>query len=458
MTRVFDTVTARTPLSSKPVRMYMGASVADRALRCLPGGSNGEFALPRDLVTAISHGRGSRVWNHAGQEMLDFSMGWGTALVGHAHPGVVQAVQRAVEQAGNFAALNVRALELAERLIDLCPAVQRLRFCASGTEATGYAVQLARAFTHRPAVLKFSGAYHGANAIGTAELFPKPGHSTRADAHPAQAGITSQGFADDLPGRVFHCPFNDAAAAAQIIAQLADRLAAVIVEPLHRCTPPKPGFLQALAKYTKANGSLLVFDEVVTGFRLALGGAQSHYGLDQNPQSLPDLVAYGKALGGGMPIGVIAGRADVMELVNEHRMHRSDGPYVWFASSLGGNPVSCSAAHAALDVYEQPDTYPRLHALGEQLRQRIAEVIQRRGLPAHAIGDGPMAQIAFNTNEAHQSAPHATTLRQALLTELFRRGVFVNPMGTKLYLSLAHTQADLDIFTQRFDDAAQTLN
>jgi glutamate-1-semialdehyde 2,1-aminomutase len=193
---------------------------------------------------------------------------------------------------------------------------------------------------------------------------------------------------------------------------------------------------------------LLIFDEVVTGFRLAYGGAQAYYGV------VPDLVAYGKALGGGYPIGAFGGRAEVMEMVNEHRIGGPD--YVWMASTLGGNPISTAAANAALSVLRRPGTYERLHALGRTLRQSITSVLAWRGVTAQVIGDGPLAQMVFTADPIRDYRSTQTgdrELARTLMLALFDRGVFLNPMGTKLYLSVAHDEATCDAFCDRLDDA-----
>jgi len=226
-------------------------------------------------------------------------------------------------------------------------------------------------------------------------------------------------------------------------------LAGVIVEPLQRCVPPRPKFLEGLRELTRRHGALLLFDEVVTGFRLAYGGAQEYYGV------VPDLVAYGKALGGGYPIGAFGGRREVLDLVREDRLGKSS--YVWTASTLGGNPISTAASLAALAVLREPGTYERLHALGEYLRAGLARVLADAGLEAVVIGDGPLAQFVLGGGEVHdyRSSQHSEkALARRISLGLFERGIFLNPMGTKLYLSLAHTEAVCDVFLERF---AETL-
>jgi len=421
-------------------------TAAERALGVFPAGiSNGEFGLPAEKLVVIERGDGCRLWDTAGREYLDFSLGWGSCLVGHARPAVVQAVRKQAERGSNFAYLNTHALALAEEIARVCPAAERLRFCASGTEATMYCQRLARGFTGKPKILKFEGAYHGADETGVTSLFP---HRRLNFPEPE---LTSAGT-PMASEQLLVAPFNDLEAARSIVAGHALELAGVIVEPLQRCIPPEPGFLEGLRQICSAEGVLLIFDEVVTGFRLAYGGAQEYYGV------IPDLVAYGKALGGGYPIGAFGGRAEVMEMVNEHRIGGPD--YVWMASTLGGNPISTAAANAALAVLRRPGTYDRLHAIGHTLRQSMRQVLAWHGLTAQVIGDGPLAQIVFTAEPIRDYRSTQTgdrELARTLMLALFDRGVFLNPMGTKLYLSIAHDEATCDAFCDRLDDALSAI-
>lgn len=405
------------------------SSAVATSRRIFPGASNGEFDLPTALDTVLARGEGARVWDEGGREYLDFTMGWGSALVGHAHPEIVDAVVARAPLGSNFSYVTEESAGLGARVADLSPCVEKLRFVASGTEANLYCERVARAYTRRPTIVKFDGAYHGAHELGvtsfrgaTAAAPPFP--------RPAAAGCAPGGVGD----RVLVSPFNDLAAVEALLEARSSEVAAVFAEPLHRCTPPAPGFLEGLRAITKRHGALLVFDEVVTGFRLALGGAQEYYGVE------PDLVAYGKGLGGGYPIGCWGGRADLVDVVDEARLGGPDA-YVWSASTLGGNPVTCAAANAALDVLERPGTYPHLRGLGARFRDGLRAVLAARSVDAAVVGDGPLAQIQF-ADESRK--------RRALLG-LFSRGIFLNPMSTKLYLSLAHTDADLAAFCETLD-------
>ncbi len=413
----------------------------ERALARFPAGSNGEYGIPPELVPVLARGRGCRVWDTEGREFLDMTMAWGAALVGHAHPKIIEAAARQAADGANFAAVNHRAVELAERIAAISPCAERIRFVASGTEATMLCLRIAQAATGKPKVLKFEGAYHGQHPVGvTSMLNGRPSALPRSD--PSGAGAAW------VETEVLVAPFNDLAATGQTLTRHAGELGAVIVEPLHRCIAPLPGFLPGLREMTRRLNIVLVFDEVVTGFRLALGGAQEYYGV------VPDLVAYGKALGGGFPLGMYGGRADLMEVVSEHRLA---GPqYAWSASTTGGNPVSCAAALATLDLLSQAGVYPELHDSGARLRRRMREALDSTGEVAQVLGEGPLAQVAFTPERVVDQRTWIASDRargRALMLEMLRRGVFLNPMGTKLYLSLAHDEAAVQEFGHQFAGA-----
>jgi glutamate-1-semialdehyde 2,1-aminomutase len=426
----------------------MTRSATERSLSVFPAGSNGEFNLPPEFATVISRGAGCELWTADGRRMLDFSMGWGSALVGHARPEVTDAVQEQLRRGFNFAYITEQSLALAEEIVRLSPACEAVRFCASGTEATMYCLRIARAATGRPKILKFEGAYHGSHDVGVCSLFP----TKQSDFPIAQS--TSAGVDPTTEPNTLVAPFNDLETTRKIIVHHLRELAAVIIEPLQRCLPPVPGFLPGLRDITRDAGVPLIFDEVVTGFRLAYGGAQEYYGV------VPDLVAYGKALGGGFPVGAFGGRSGLMDLVREDCLHHND-TYVWTASTLGGNPVSCAAANAALRIFRDTQTYPQLHRLGKYLRNGIRRVLADLGIAATVLGDGPLAQIAFTTNEVrdYRTSQHQDPqLARRLMLDLFSRGIFLNPMGTKLYLSLAHDEAACDVFCNTLADALASMS
>ena len=427
--------------------VFESRDAADRSWRVFPAGSNGEYGLPQEMSVVLRRGDGCRVQDVTGREFLDFTMGWGSVLLGHGHSGVTAAVFSQAPLGSNFAHVSEHSLELAEQLVTISPACEQVRFCASGTEATMHCLRLARSFRRRAGILKFEGAYHGSHDVGTTSLF---GREFRRFPEPEPLGGSMPAGERDAM-RV--APFNDPELAVDLITRHADELAAVICEPLHRCLPPEPGFLEAVRKACTEQGILLIFDEVVTGFRLALGGAQEKYGV------VPDLVAYGKALGGGYPLGVFGGRATIMALVEEQRI--ADADYVCTASTVGGNPVSCAAALAVLDAVSEPDFYEDLHATGAFVRDGMRQALADAGREACVIGAGPLAQVVFrpgpvrNSREIWQGDPEAG---RRMMLGLFERGVFLNPMGTKLYLSAAHDRAACSDFLDRFADTLRAMD
>lgn len=420
--------------------------ITRKAARFFPASSNGEFGLPLEMAPVIDRGEGCRVWAADGREFLDYTMAWGAALVGHARREVLDAASRQAAKGANFAAINTPSVLLAERIASLCPAVEKIRFVASGTEATLLCTRVAIAATGRRKILKFEGAYHGQHPLGVTSLV---GSEDRILPQSDGSGAGAPWVEQD----VLAAPFNDLEGTRRIIEAHATELAGIIVEPLHRCLAPLPGFLQGLRELASRHGIILIFDEVVTGFRLAPGGAQEFYGV------IPDLVAYGKALGGGFPLGAYGGRTSIMEVVEEHRL---PGPrYAWSASTTGGNPVSCAAALATLDILGTPETHHRLRTLGEYFRSTLGRVLNETSTAGQVLGAGPLAQVAFTDQPVvdHRGWKNADRKRsRAVMLELFRNGIFLNPMGTKLYLSLAHSEAEIDSFAERFKAALLTTN
>jgi len=402
-----------------------------RSWKVFPGGCLGEYNLPQELSIVLTRGQGARVYDTTGKEFIDFTMGWGSVILGHSHPGVTEAVKKQAEQGSNFSYVSGPALELAEELVRAVPCAEKVRFCASGTEATMYAVRFARAFKRRDKIVKFEGAYHGANELGAISLFPQELVDFPTP-KPTSAGIT-EAARDD----VLIAPFNDLEMTTRIIEENASKIAAVIVEPLHRCTTPLEGFLEGLREVTQKHDILLVFDECVTGFRLAYGGAQEYYGV------IPDLAALGKALGGGYPVGAVVGRADILDLCNEADLGQER-----FASTLGGNPVTAAASLATLDELRKAGTYERLFAMGEKLRNGFQSILSELGIVAQVLGDGPLCALVFTEEKVidYRTAFKADRKRaRAFSLGLFRNGIFLNPMSTKLYFSLAHGDGEIDM-------------
>jgi glutamate-1-semialdehyde 2,1-aminomutase len=414
----------------------------ERAGRYLAGGGLGLFVLPPEVNFVIAEGRGSHVTDVSGRDYIDYHMGSGPALLGHAHPEIVEAVQRQVAKGSTYYFLNEPVIHLAERLVEAIPCADQVHFTGSGTEATFFALRVARAATGRQKVLKFEGGWHGMNDYALWGSTPQ-----RPSPYPA-AEPDSRGIPEALRGQVLVAPFNDAQRAVELIDRHARDLAAVIVEPLQRVLVPAPGFLQALRDATRRHGIVLVFDEVVTGFRIAWGGAQERYGV------VPDLATYGKAMSGGFPMAAIAGRGDLMAHLDARRVERSR--LVWASGTLNGNPVSATAGLVALDVLSRPGAFDHLHRIGARLRREITAIGARHGLAAQTPGEDAVFGVRFTSRTPLRTWEDLLTadrdLHHRWSVEMIRRGILVNP-NEKFYISLAHTDADVDRTLEACEEA-----
>lgn len=414
----------------------------------LPGGCLGQNNLPPELSFVVARGEGARLVDLCGRTYLDYVLGSGPLLLGHAHPALVQAVQEQAARGSTFFWLSEPSIQLAEAVVQAVPCAEQVRFVSTGTEATMFACRMARAFTRREKVLKFEGGWHGLHDYAMVGNWRVPSEAPYPYPGPDVGGIPRGALES-----VLVAPFNDLETTERIATGQGSDLAAIIVEPLQRAIRPRPGFLTGLRELAHRLGALLVFDEVVTGFRLAYGGAQEHYGV------VPDLAVFGKALTGGFSLAAIAGRADVMATADPARKGSLD--YAALSGTLSGNALACAAGVAALAELRRPGVYPRLHALGERLRGGLARRGARLGVPIQVIGDGPLAQVFFidpdvdlGTDRALRAADGVKAGRFAV--ECLRRGIFTLP-HTKLYLSLAHTDADVDWTLDAMEDSLRAI-
>ena len=398
----------------------------ETAKRVLPAASFGNMA--GDVV--IREGRGGRVWDESGNEYVDFLLGSGPMLVGHGHPEVIAAVQEQVAQGTTFFANNRQGIALAEAIVDAVPCAEKVRFVSSGSEADAYAMRLARAFRKRDKILKFEGGYHGMSDYSLMSLAPKrPGNFPRA--LPDSAGIP-QSVRDVM----LIAPFNDVETVASLVREHKDELAGVIVEPFQRIIPPAPGFLQALRKLTAEHGIPLIFDEVVTGFRLAYGGAQEYYGVT------PDICTLGKVIGGGFPLAAIAGRDDIMSHFD--RAVVGDEGFLIQIGTLSGNPVAAVAGLANLEILKRPGAYDRIFATGRELMGTLGDLLKSAGIPAVVTGEPPLFDVVFTSGSVRD---YRATLRgDAEMMRQFNRllrerGILKGE--SKYYISLAHTAEDI---------------
>jgi glutamate-1-semialdehyde 2,1-aminomutase len=343
----------------------------DRADGLFPGGVNSPVRAYRavgGVPPILVRGKGAHVWDADGRRYLDFVGGFGPHILGHAHPAVVRAVTSAVRNGGAFGATHPSEVLLAERIRDAMPSIERIRFTSSGTEAVMSAIRVAKAATNRRFVVKFAGAYHGHSDA----LLVRAGSGAAALAVPDSAGVDP-----DVVVRTLVAPYNDLAFVERLFGQYRNRIAAVIVEPVAAnmgVVPPVSGFLDGLRKVTQADGALLIFDEVITGFRVAAGGAQGRYGV------VPDLTTLGKVIGGGLPIGAYGGRTELIDLV------APAGP-VYQAGTMSGHPLAMAAGVATLDLLT-PTLYQRLERYAGRLERGIHAQAQaaRIGVSVSRIG------------------------------------------------------------------------
>jgi len=418
------------------------AGLIDTARRVLPGGTFGNMA--GDVV--IREGRGGRVWDENGKEYVDFLLGSGPMLVGHAHPEVTAAAQARIAQGTTFFANNRWGIELAEAIVDAVPCAEQVRFVSTGSEADLYAMRAARAFTKRDKILKFEGGYHGMSDYSLMSLAPKRSANFPA-AVPDSAGIPRS-----LRDEMLIAPFNNIEAVAGIVREHKDEIAAVILEPFQRIIPPAPGFLAALRKLTRENDIPLIFDEVVTGFRLAYGGAQQYY------EVTPDLCTLGKVIGGGFPLAAISGRADIMAHFDKGKV--GDDAFLMQIGTLSGNPVAAAAGLATLEILRRPGAYEQIHATGRELMAMLTQLMREAGIVAQVIGEPPLFEVVF-TSDTTPIRDYQGTARgdmdtarrfNALLRE---RGILKGEQ--KYYVSLAHNEDDIRHTREAWASAIKVL-
>ena len=397
-----------------------------RAQQVLPAGGFGNFSP--DIV--IREGKGGRVWDESGNEYVDFIIGSGPMLVGHCHPDVTAAVEAQLKLGTTYFANNAAGIALAEEICAAMACADKVRFVSSGSEADMYAMRLARAHRKRPKILKFEGGYHGMSDYALMSLAPK-----RLSNFP-QPVPDSAGIAEHVRDDVLAAPFNDIEFARQIIAEYADELAGVIVEPLQRLIPPKPGFLEALREETEKHGVLLIFDEVVTGFRLAYGGAQEAYGVT------PDLCTLGKVIGGGFPLAAIAGRDEIMAHFDKARVGEDE--FAFQVGTLSGNPVASVAGLATMAILKEPGAIEKIHETGRTIMSALGEHFGRVGIPVQVVGHPSMFDVVFTSEpvENYRDILGHDAARLARFNSLMRgRGILKG--DHKFYVSLAHDERDL---------------
>lgn len=422
-------------------RTHSQADWITRARKVLPAGGFGNF----DPTIFIRDGHGARVTDEDGKTYVDYLIGSGPMLLGHGHPEVLEAVRDQLPKGMTFFANNAPGVELAEEICRAVPCAEHLRYVSSGGEADMYAIRLARAATRRDKIVKFEGGYHGMSA--EAQMSLAPSHRVNfPQAVPDSAGIPASVAADMLIA-----PFNDPAYIRSLLAEHGDRVAAIIVEPLQRIIPPEPGFLQLLRDEADRYGIVLIFDEVVTGFRFAYGGAQERYGVT------PDIATLGKVIGGGFPLAAIVGRADIMA----HFDKGAVGADRWLMQlgTLSGNPVAAIAGLKTLEILRREGQYDRLRGLGRTVQTLIREALDPTGIPYRIVGDRTLFEVVFTEvpPRDYRAVLTANSARAKTYNDTLRaHGVFKSP--GKTYPCLALTDDDLDITRRALRAAAQALS
>ena len=411
-----------------------------RAQAVLPAGGFGNF----DPGIVIARGEGSRVWDEDGNEYIDYLIGSGPMLLGHGHPEVMEAVLEQLPKGMTFFANNAKGIELAEAIIDAVPCCEQVRFVTSGGEADMYAIRLARAYTGRDKILKFEGGYHGMSAEAQMSLAPEQ-HVNFPQAVPDSGGIP-QGVADQM----LIAPFNDLAAVEALLSEHTD-IAAIIVEPLQRIIPPEPGYLKGLRVVCTKADVLLIFDEIVTGFRLAYGGAQEKYDV------VPDICTLGKIIGGGFPLGALGASAEIMSHFDKSIV--ASQKWLMQLGTLSGNPIAAAAGLKTMEVLRREGAYEQLRNTGRALQQMQTEPLTRAEFPHQICGDETLFDVIFTSNVCrdYRSAKHDTTCVNATYNAALRaNGIFKSP--GKLYPSLAVSESDLEKTRDAVQSAVQTIS
>ena len=412
----------------------------ERARHVLPAGGFGNF----DPGVVLREGRGARVQDEAGREYVDLLIGSGPMLLGHGHPEVVEAAMRQIGKGMTFFATNAAGIELAETLCEAVACAEQVRFVSTGTEADMYAIRLARAHTGRERIVKFEGGYHGMSAEAQMSLAPQKLANFPLPV-PDSAGIPESVRED-----VLAAPFNDADFVRQLLAERGGEIAAVIVEPLQRTIPPAPGFLECLREETAKHDVVLIFDEIVTGFRLAYGGAQERYGVT------PDLCTLGKIVGGGFPLAAIAGGRSMMAHFDRAAAGERSLMQV---GTLSGNPVAAAAGLKTLEILRRPGAYERLAANGRRIQGAMARHLTAAGIPHRIVGEPALFDAVFADRAInnYRDTLRADGGRAARFAALLRERGVLKPPG-KVYPCLALDEADLALVEEAVAGAARALD
>ncbi|HXW62000.1 MAG TPA: glutamate-1-semialdehyde 2,1-aminomutase [Candidatus Acidoferrales bacterium] len=426
--------------------MLGSRDLLERARNILVGGVNSPvraFGAVGGSPPLIDRASGSRLWDTDGREYLDYVCSWGALILGHACLDVVDAIAEQARRGTSYGMTSPLEIELAEHIARAIPSIERIRFVSSGTEATMSAIRAARAFTKRDHIVKFEGGYHG-----HADSF-----LVEAGSGLATFGISSSpGVPQALAALTLNVPFNDAAAVERIFAEHVGEIAAVISEPIAAnmgVVQPAPGFLESLRRITERDGALLILDEVITGFRLACGGAQNVYGIQ------PDLTVLGKIIGGGLPVAAYGGRREIMDQI------APQGP-VYQAGTLSGNPLAMRAGLTTLALLEDPTFYKPLNARAERLADGLREALRESGVAGQVNATGSLLTLFFAVDPVrnYAAAKRSDTKRfAAFFREMLARGVLWPPSQFEaIFVSAAHSDADISRTLAAARESLKTLS
>ena len=414
------------------------AELLRRASEVLPQGNLGNINY--ELI--IKRGLGGHVWDESGNEYIDYLLGSGPMVVGHSHPKVIEAVLDQLNDGTTFFATNEKAIQLAEEIVKAVPCAEKVRFFSTGSEATLYAMRTARAYTGKDKILKFEGGFHGMNDYALMSMAPK----SLLDF--PQAERDSAGIPKSVEDEMLIAPFNDIETTLKIIESYKDVIGGVIVEPFQRLIPPKPGFLQGLREITEHHEIPLIFDEIVTGFRFAYGGAQEYYNVT------PDICTLGKAVAGGFPLTAIGGKEEFMNHFDSHKV--SPDGFLTQIGTLSGNPIAAAAGLATLELLKQPNAYESWFSKGSKLMDSLQRLADDSEIPAKVVGEPVLFDIFFTDSEVYDyrtSQKSDSSILNKFNELLLDEGVLKG--STKFYVSTSHTNDDIDKTIQMFE---QTLN
>ncbi len=411
-----------------------------RASQVMPASGFGNF----DPSIIIREGKGSRVWDEDGNEFIDYLTGSGPMILGHGHPEVLDAVSEQMARGMTFFAHNARGIELAEEICRALPCAEQVRYTCTGSEADMYAMRLARAYTQRDTILKFEGGYHGMSAEAQMSLAPE-----RQVNFPV-AVADSAGIPESVRNDMLVAPYNDIDFAHSIMEEMSGKIAAVIVEPFQRVIPPEPGFLEALREACDEHGSVLIFDEVVTGFRFSYGGAQSVYGVT------PDVCTLGKIIGGGFPLAAIAGKTELMAHFDKEKV--GSERFLMQLGTLSGNPLAAVAGLKTLEILRRPGQYEKLYETGKTLMKGIDECLRSTEHAAQVIGHPTLFDVVFREEAIrnYRDVRSGDRDKAARFNATLQANGILKVPG-KFYISLALTDTDIEQTLAAVQLAAQQL-